>query len=498
MAYSQSAPASSLMTAFSGIQTTRRYLELPDTFYSHVQPTPLRGNVRLVHFNKDLAGEMGLSVDSPEDWAEIGAGRALLEGMEPVAMKYTGHQFGMYNPELGDGRGLLLWETQDPDGRIRDWHLKGAGQTPYSRFGDGRAVLRSTIREYLCSEAMYYLGIPTTRALFLVSSNEPVRRETIETAAALVRVADTHIRFGHFEYAANHLGPEAVRTLADHTIGYHFPDLAELPAAERYPAFFGEVVRRTARTISQWQVVGFCHGVMNSDNMSIIGDTFDYGPYAFLDDFDARYICNHTDQGGRYAYNRQPEIGFINCQYLAHALSSLIDTDDLRRGMREYELTYNSVFPALMREKLGLTGDGEEDQGLIMDTFSMLHQHSVDFTRFFRGLSTLPSRGPGPVRDLFVDRSVADAWLERYERRLESESLTPGERERAMCRVNPKYILRNYLAQQVIEAAREGDYAPLDELLTVLKQPFDEQPEYERYAQVPPDWGRRMSISCSS
>src|SRR5690554_5531336 len=467
------------MTAFSGIRTSRRFLQLPATFYSHVQPTPMRGKVELVHFNRDLAQEMGLSADDAGEWTDIVAGRALLEGMEPVAMKYTGHQFGMYNPELGDGRGLLLWETQGPDGRIYEWHLKGAGQTPYSRFGDGRAVLRSTIREYLCSEAMHHLGIPTTRALALASSSEPVRRETIETAAALIRIAGTHIRFGHFEYAAHHLGPEAVRTLADHTITHHFPELARLSDTERHATFFREVVRRTARMIAHWQVVGFCHGVMNSDNMSIIGDTFDYGPYAFLDDFDARYICNHTDQGGRYAYNRQPEIGFINCQYLANALSSLIASEALRQGLTEYEAIYNTVFPSLMRAKLGLSDEDEGDLSLIMDTFSMLHEHSVDYTRFFRGLSTLPSRGPAPVRDLFIDRSVADDWLERYEKRLESETRTPQNREQAMCRVNPKYILRNYLAQQVIDAAQEGDYAPLDELVTVLKRPFDEQPEYE-------------------
>ncbi len=487
-----------MTSSFSGIAVTHRYLELPETFYSRVQPTPLRGKVSLVHFNTDLAREMGLPTEAPEDWIDIGAGRALLEGMDPVAMKYTGHQFGMYNPDLGDGRGLLLWETRGPDGRTRDWHLKGAGETPYSRFGDGRAVLRSTIREYLCSEAMHHLGIATTRALFMVSADEPVRRETIETAAALVRVADTHIRFGHFEYAAHHLGPEAVKTLADHTIEHHFPDLTPLPEGQRYGAFFEEVVRCTARMIVQWQGVGFCHGVMNSDNMSIIGDTFDYGPYAFLDDFDAGYICNHTDQGGRYAYNKQPEIGFTNCQYLAHALTSLLGGDELRRGLRQYELTYNSEFSRLMRRKLGLETELGNDMTLVMDTFSMLHEHGIDYTRFFRGLSTLASRGPGPVRDLFVDRAVADEWLRQYKERLEQETRAPEAREQAMCQVNPKYILRNYLAQQVIEEARDGDYQPLAELLQVLKKPFNEQPEFESYAALPPNWGRRMSISCSS
>ena len=414
------------MTNFDGITNRQCYLELPATFYSHVQPTPLRGDVRLVHFNHD------------------------------------------------------------------------AGQTPYSRFGDGRAVLRSTIREYLCGEAVHYLGIPSTRSLFLVASTEPVRRETIETAAALVRVADTHIRFGHFEYAAHHLGPGAVKTLADHTIRHHFPGLETLPENERYATFFADVVRRTARMIAQWQGVGFCHGVMNSDNMSIIGDTFDYGPYAFLDDFDARYICNHTDQGGRYAYNRQPEIGFINCQFLAQTLTSILNEDDLRRAMRKYETTYNEAFINLMRRKLGLARADDNDLSLVMDTYSMLHEHSIDYTRFFRGLSTLASRGPAMVRDLFVDRAVADQWLDRYRERLALEDQTAEEREAAMCQANPKYILRNYLAQKVIDAAQAGDDQPLAELLQVLKRPYDEQPEFEEYAALPPDWGKCMDISCSS
>ncbi|MCL7943994.1 protein adenylyltransferase SelO [Marinobacter sp. ATCH36] len=474
-----------------------RYLELPDSFYTRVQPTPLKA-ARMVCFNHDLAREMGFHSENPEEWTGVGAGTELLEGMDPVAMKYTGHQFGMYNPDLGDGRGLLLWETVGPDGRRWDWHLKGAGMTPYSRFGDGKAVLRSTIREYLCSEAMAALGIQTTRALFMVSANDPVRRESIETAAALVRVAQTHIRFGHFEFAAHHEGEEALKTLIEHVISLHFPHLIELPEDERYQRWFVEVVERTARMIADWQAAGFCHGVMNSDNMSIIGDTFDYGPYAFLDDFDAGYICNHTDQGGRYAYNRQPNIGFVNCQYLANALLPVMDEDDVRRGLRRYEIAYNERFLQNMRDKLGLALEDESDLSLIMDTFSMMHEHHVDYTLFFRGLSNLTSHGSGPIRDLFVDRSVADEWLERYEQRLQSETRAHDEREYQMRKVNPKYILRNYLAQQVILEAQNGDYEPMKELLKVLKKPFDEQPEFEKYAALPPDWGKHLSISCSS
>ena len=480
-----------------GFRVEHRYLELPDSFYTRVQPSPLR-EARMVCFNHALADTMGFHTDNPDQWTGVGAGAELLEGMDPVAMKYTGHQFGMYNPELGDGRGLLLWETVGPDDRRWDWHLKGAGTTPYSRFGDGRAVLRSTIREYLCSEAMAGLGIPTTRALFMVSAKDPVRRESIETAAALVRVAQSHIRFGHFEFAAHHEGPETVKTLLEHVIALHFPHLIALPEEERHQRWFEEVVERTARLIADWQAVGFCHGVMNSDNMSIIGDTFDYGPFAFLDDFDAGYICNHTDQGGRYAYNRQPQIGFTNCRYLANALLPVMNEDAVRRGLRRYEVAYNDRFLQNMRDKLGLQREQESDLGLIMDTFSMLHEHHVDYTAFFRALSNLRAHGHTPVRDLFVDRSTASDWLQRYEQRLQSESRPDDAREAAMRAVNPKYILRNYLAQQVIQEAQNGDYAPLHELIKVLERPFDEQPEYEHYAALPPDWGKHMNISCSS
>ena len=478
-----------------------RYLELPDSFFSRVKPTPLKDG-RVVCFNAPLAEAMGFQSMDPSEWAGVGSGTELLEGMDPIAMKYTGHQFGAYNPELGDGRGLLLWETVGPDGRRWDWHLKGAGLTPYSRFGDGRAVLRSTIREYLCSEAMAGLGIATTRALFMVSAKDPVRRESIETAATLLRVTQSHIRFGHFEYAAHHLGEEALRALLEHVINLHYPELTELPEAERYRRWYQETVERTARLIADWQAAGFCHGVMNSDNMSIIGETFDYGPYAFLDDFDAGYICNHTDQGGRYAYNRQPNIGFVNCQYLANALLPVMDEDDVRRGLRFYETAYNRRFLANMRNKLGLLStsgsESDSDLSLIMDTFSMLHEHHIDYTLFFRGLSNLHSNGSAPVRDLFVDRSAADAWLERYQQRLYEEELSNEERETRMRATNPKYILRNYLAQKVIIEAQSGDYEPMEQLLEVLKRPFDEQPGKEAFAAPPPDWGKHLNISCSS
>ena len=481
----------------NGFQIKHRYLELPESFYTRVQPAPLSG-AKMVCFNHKLAQQMGFHTRNENEWTAVGAGAELLEGMDPAAMKYTGHQFGMYNPELGDGRGLLLWETVAPDGTRWDWHLKGAGTTPYSRFGDGRAVLRSTIREYLCSEAMHGLGIPTTRALFMISARDPIRRESIETAAALMRVARSHIRFGHFEFATHHEGRAATQALLEHVITLHFPHLIELPEEQRHARWFEEVVERTARLIADWQAVGFCHGVMNSDNMSIIGDTFDYGPYAFLDDFDAGHICNHTDQGGRYAYNRQPQVGFENCQYLANALLPVMDEEAVRAGLKCYEHAYNEHFLQNMRDKLGLDESEEADHSLIMETLTLLHEHSVDYTRFFRAIANLHRHGHAPVRDLFIDRSVADQWLERYEARLQKETRAHDEREYAMRQVNPKYILRNYLAQQVILEAQNGDYEPMKELLKVLERPFDEQPEFEDYAALPPDWGKHLNISCSS
>lgn len=481
----------------NGFQVEHRYLELPQSFYTRVQPTPLK-DAKMVCFNHRLAQDMGFHATNEANWARVGGGTELLEGMDPVAMKYTGHQFGNYNPELGDGRGLLLWETLGPDGRRWDWHLKGAGLTPYSRFGDGRAVLRSTIREYLCSEAMNGLGIPTTRALFMVSAKDPIRRESIETAATLMRVAQSHIRFGHFEFAAHHEGPETVKNLLEHVIALHFPHLIKLEEQERHARWFEEVVKRTAHLIADWQAVGFCHGVMNSDNMSIIGDTFDYGPFAFLDDFDAGYICNHTDQGGRYAYNRQPQAGFENCQYLANALLPIMGEETIRNGLQRYEAAYNGRFLQNMRDKLGLAQEDESDMSFVMNTFSMLNKHHTDYTAFFRALSSLYDHGYAPLRDLFVDREVVDKWLMRYKKRLEQETRTHEEREHQMRRINPKYILRNYLAQQVILEAQSGDYEPLKELISVLEQPYDEQPDFEKYAALPPDWGKHLNISCSS
>lgn len=483
------------MISLSKLSLQCRYQELSEHFFSRVMPTPLN-QPHLVSLNDSLARELGLDPETvnPTDLAELGAGQWLPDGVEPLAQKYTGHQFGFYNPELGDGRGLLLWDSLDPRGRRWEWHLKGAGRTPYSRFGDGRAVLRSTIREYLASEALFCLGIPSTRALFITAASDRVMREQEETAATLMRLSPTHLRFGHFEFAAYHLGVEALEQLADHAITTCYPKLGETDKPERHARLLEEIIRRTASMIAQWQSVGFAHGVMNTDNMSILGETFDYGPYGFMDDFEAGFICNHSDTEGRYAFNRQPEIGFWNCQALARAMRPLMDDDRLRGALQLYESAYNSRFLELMGHKLGLASATREDLPLIMDLFRLLQANRVDYTLFFRTLA----EDRRPARDQFVDRKGFDRWEARYHERLVQQSLPSGRRRHLMLASNPKYILRNYLAQQAIDRAREGDYSEVDRLLTLLRHPFDEQPGFENYAEPPPDWGKHLAVSCSS
>ena len=483
------------MISLSNLSLQCGYLALPESFFSRVLPTPLN-QPQLVSLNDPLARELGLdpAAIDPKELAELGAGQWLPDGVRPLAQKYTGHQFGFYNPELGDGRGLLLWDSLDPQGRRWEWHLKGAGRTPYSRFGDGRAVLRSTIREYLASEALHYLGIPSTRALFITAAADRVMREREETAATLMRLSPTHLRFGHFEFAAYHLGVEALERLADHAINSCYPELEEVERPERYGRLLEEIIRRTGWMVAQWQSVGFAHGVMNTDNMSILGETFDYGPYGFMDDFEAGFICNHSDTEGRYAFNRQPEIGFWNCQALARAMRPLMDDDRVRQALQVYESAYNGRFLELMGRKLGLTQATREDLPLIMDLFRLLQANRVDYTVFFRTLAE-DSR---PVRDQFVDREGFDRWEARYRQRLAQQRLPGGRRRSLMLASNPKYILRNYLAQRAIDRAQEGDFSEVDRLLALLRHPFDEQPGSERYAEPPPDWGKHLAVSCSS
>ncbi len=477
------------------------FARLPGLFHSRLKPTPLPAPY-LVSFNADAARLIDLDPGEAArgDFAEHFAGNRLLPGGDPLAMLYAGHQFGHYVPQLGDGRAILLGEVKNRVGETWEIQLKGAGITPYSRSGDGRAVLRSSIREYLCSEAMHGLGIPTTRALCIVGSDHEVYRETIESAAVVTRLAPSHVRFGSFEvfyYRARH---DAVAQLADYVIDRHFPHLAG--AAERYPRFLEEVVARTARLMAQWQAVGFSHGVMNTDNMSILGLTFDYGPFGFMDGYDPGYVCNHSDHGGRYAFDRQPHVGLWNLACLAQALTPIVAADEANAALAGYEAVFDGHYLELMRRKLGLAGARPEDAALIEGLLAIMQASQVDYTRLFRRLgqfNSAPGEDNAMLRDQFIDRAAFDAWGEAYRARLQAEQSADDERRRRMDGVNPKYILRNYLAQTAIRQAREArDFSEVERLLELLRHPYDEQPERESYAALPPDWARHIEVSCSS
>ncbi|MFL5352900.1 protein adenylyltransferase SelO [Archangium sp.] len=488
------------MATLEQLRFDNSYARLPASFGVSLAPSPFP-DARLVSVSPGALRLLDLEPSEarrPEFLLAFGGAR-LLPGMAPFAMVYAGHQFGVYVPRLGDGRALLLGEALNSAGERWDVQLKGSGPTPYSRMGDGRAVLRSAIREYLCSEAMHGLGIPTTRALCVLGSGEPVYREEVETGAMLVRLSPSHVRFGSFEffhYSGQH---DHVKVLADYVIARHFPHLADAP--EKYARFYAEVVERTARLLAHWQAVGFAHGVMNTDNMSILGLTLDYGPFGFLDDFDPGFICNHSDEGGRYAFGQQPRIALWNLACLGEALFSLLSEEEARSALTAYQPTFFSHFHARMREKLGLRESREEDRSLIEALFGRMAATQVDYTRFFRALGRFDS-SPGArndaLRDHFVDREGFDSWAEDYRRRLAAEGSQDAERRARMDRVNPKYVLRNHLAQTAIERAQAGDFREVDRLRALLEDPFSEHPEHEASAQPPPSWGRHLVVSCSS
>jgi uncharacterized protein YdiU (UPF0061 family) len=467
--------------------------------------------------NHDLAADLGWpagwhgasSGPSSASALSVLSGNAIWPGMKPMASVYSGHQFGVWAGQLGDGRALLLGELQAPIGP-QEIQLKGAGATPYSRRADGRAVLRSSIREFLCSEAMHALGIPTTRALSLVASPQPVRRETIETAAVVSRVAPSFIRFGHFEHFAHSGEPghvDALRALVDFVVEHHFPQL--LSAPNRALALLDAVVERTAELMAAWQSVGFCHGVMNTDNMSILGLTIDYGPFGFLDGFDPNHICNHSDTHGRYSWNNQPQIGYWNLRALAQALLPLIpdakeDSQIVVDVLQTYEQRFPQAMRARWRAKLGLQMEQESDGQLAVDLLQTMAPSHVDFTIAFRRLGDFRSDVPpdhalnAPIRDLFLDRAAFDAWAVRYAERLQAEGSIDAERAERMRRSNPVYVLRNHMAETAIKRAQAGDFTELDRVYQALRQPFDERPGFEDFATFPPDWAQSIEVSCSS
>ena len=486
------------MKTLTQLTFDNRFARLGDTFSTLVQPQPM-SEPKLVVASEAAMALLDLEPAEAEQtlFTELFAGHKLWATAEPRAMVYSGHQFGVYNPQLGDGRGLLLGEVINEAGEHWDLHLKGAGLTPYSRMGDGRAVLRSSIREFLASEHLHALGIPSSRALCVTASSEPVYRERQERGAMLLRLAPSHVRFGHFEFFYYTRQHDALRQLLDHVLACHFPECMQ--EAEPEHAFFTQVVERTAEMIARWQAYGFCHGVMNTDNMSILGITFDFGPYAFLDDFDARHICNHSDHGGRYSFENQVPIAHWNLAALAQALSPLIAVEKLREAIDLFLPRYEAVWLDLMRQRLGLCAVEEADKTLVQELLQLMQTSAIDYTRFFRELGdSAPEQALGRLREDFLDLPGFDAWAERYRQRSEREGIAQPQRQAQMHAANPKYILRNYLAQQVIEAAEQGDFGPVRELHQVLSRPFDEQPGMQRYAERPPEWGKHLQISCSS
>lgn len=491
-----------MLHSLEQLQFDNSFGRLPEVFYSRLSPTPFARPPFLVSLNPQVAELIGLHPGEAarEEFLRCLTGQQVWPGSDPLAMLYAGHQFGHYVPQLGDGRAILLGEVRNARGEKWDLQLKGCGFTPYSRQGDGRAVLRSTIREYLCSEAMHGLGIPTTRALCVIGSEEEVYRETIETGAMLIRVAPSHVRFGSFEVFFYREQYAQIRVLADYVIAQHYPELEDKP--QKYAAWLREVVLRTARLLAQWQAVGFAHGVMNTDNMSILGLTLDYGPYGFMEQFVPGFICNHSDHHGRYAYDQQPNVGLWNLTCLAQALTPLMSIDEAKAALAEYEHEFITQYYDLMRQKLGLPELNEQAVEIVNSLLDLLQTDQRDYTLTLRALAQFKSGADADnrqLRDMFISRLQFDQWARNYNKLLMRCNSDDSERRLKMNQRNPKYILRNYLAQTAIsKAQQEKDYTEIDRLLTCLRNPFAEQPEFATYAQEPPDWAKTIAVSCSS
>lgn len=476
------------------------FANLPAGLYTKLQPTPLP-EPYLVCASPSAAELINLDPKqfTTQHFIDIFSGNKTLSASTPLAAVYSGHQFGVWAGQLGDGRAILLGDVESVSGKL-EVQLKGAGLTPYSRMGDGRAVLRSSIREFLCSEAMAALGIPTSRALCVIGSDMRVMRETPETTAVTTRLAASFVRFGSFEHWFYNRDHATLKILADYVIDAFYPELQS--EANPYQAFLREVTRRTAHMVAQWQAVGFMHGVMNTDNMSILGLTIDYGPFGFMEAFDANHICNHTDQQGRYSYSMQPQIAQWNCYALGQALLPLVGSvDDVHAALSGYKTEYENKLDELLHAKLGLMTKHADDEKLFDAMFLLMQNSHADFTLFFRRLGNLQLENPTvdePLRDLFIDRPAFDAWAYQYRQRLRDEYSNDQQRKLAMDKINPKFILRNYLAQIAIEKAQNKDFSEIERLRKVLERPFDEQPENAHYADLPPDWASHLEVSCSS
>ena len=469
---------------------THAYSELSEDFYT-LQEWQGFNNSKVVIENNILKNELGMQDIDQQELLKIFNGTKKIDSLKPLSMVYSGHQFGQYVEQLGDGRGLLLGQIYSEAGLL-DLHLKGAGKTPYSRFGDGRAVLRSVIREYLCGEAMHALSIPTSRALMVVGSDEMVIREKSESAAMLARTAKTHIRFGNFEYFHYNNKPENVKALADFCINNYPNYFFQTPNS--YEDFFKVMVKETANMIAHWQACGFNHGVMNTDNMSILGETFDYGPYGFMEDYLPSYVCNHSDHQGRYAFKNQPYIGLWNCSAIGHALSSLISEEAQGEILQTYEEIFQNTLAELFRKKLGLEQEQSEDAALIQGLLDIMESEKLDYTNTFRNLTQALTNKITPE----LNSDIAKSWIVSFQERHTKEGLSVDKKVISMKQVNPKFILRNYMAKEAIDAAEESDFSMLETLIIILTKPFEEHKEYQNFANKSPAWAKDLEISCSS
>ncbi len=476
-----------------GFRFDNSYARLPDRFYARVQPVPVAAP-GLVKINETVAAELGLDAValSSSQGLAILAGNVFPAGAEPLAMAYAGHQFGGFSPQLGDGRALLLGEVRGRDGRRRDIHLKGSGPTPFSRRGDGRAALGPVLREYIVSEAMAALGIPTTRTLAAVTTGEAIRREGMQPGAVLARVALSHVRVGTFQYFAARDDVEGVRLLADHVLARLYPHLME--ADNRYLALLKAVIERQAALIASWLHIGFIHGVMNTDNMAISGETIDYGPCAFMDEFHPDTVYSSIDHQGRYAYANQPSIAQWNLARLAETMLPLIDSDEQRaiematKAVERFAVHFVAAYVAGLRRKLGLLSSHDDDMKLINDLLGRMSANRADFTLTFRGLAdaAIDPAADAKVARLFAEPEAFHEWAAMWRSRLAAESGHASERRANMLAANPLFIARNHLVEEAIRAAVDmGDLAPFEQLVEVLQRPFDDQPDRERFTRPP-------------
>ena len=491
------------LTPSARIPFDNSYTRLPERFFQRVAPTAVAAP-RLIRVNRELATQLGIDPDwlASAEGVQVLAGNRVPENTDSIATAYAGHQFGGFVPQLGDGRAILLGEVIDRDGTRRDIQLKGAGRTRFSRGGDGRAALGPVLREYVVSEAMAALGIPTTRALAAVITGEQVVRETMLPGAVFTRVASSHIRVGTFQFFAARRDDEGVRLLADHVIARHYP--AVRGAEEPYRTLLEAVIKAQAELIAQWLLVGFIHGVMNTDNMSIAGETIDYGPCAFMDEYDPKTVFSSIDRFGRYAYTNQPNIGVWNLTRLAECLVPLFDENEDRaiaaaeEALGKFAPTFENAYQHGLRRKLGLTSAQQGDAELGHDLLKLMHADRADFTNTFRAMSDAAAGDDARFRSFFSDAPAIDEWLKRWRARLEQESTHPGARQAAMRAANPAVIPRNHRVEAMIQAAVNGDFAPFEELLAVLAKPYEERPQFAQYTIPPQEHERVRETFCGT